>query len=466
MTNRYIDLVNQTFDFPQEGFEVKGGYLYFHDLPLKTLIDTYGTPFKLSYLPKITAQIEKARNWFKTAMAANDYQGEYHYCYCTKSSHFRYVMDEVLKNKVHIETSSAMDIDLVDRLFEQGKINKTTIIINNGFKPILYTKKISALINAGFKNVMPVLDNVEELEQYEQFTNGSTCKIGIRVATEEEPNFEFYTSRLGIPRAKVLDFYQEKIANSPKFQLKMLHFFVDKGIKDNMYYWNEFKKVLKLYCQLKKVCPSLKAINIGGGLPIKNSLGFEYDYPYMINEIVSQIKTACQEEQIEEPDIFTEFGKFTVGESGAVIFSVLGQKLQNDAELWYMIDNSIMNTLPDTWGIQERFLLLPINRWNNEYRRVNIGGLTCDNSDYYNAEAHINQLYLPKYNNNDPEPQYIGFFHTGAYQEALCGYGGIQHCLIPMPKHVLVDKDANGNLKHWLNFKEQKLENVLDLLGY
>ena len=29
------------------------------------------------------------------------------------------------------------------------------------------------------------------------------------------------------------------------------------------------------------------------------------------------------EEKIEEPDIFTEFGKYTVGESGAIIFSVI-----------------------------------------------------------------------------------------------------------------------------------------------
>ena len=33
------------------------------------------------------------------------YEGDYHYCYCTKSSHFRYVLEEVLKNGVHLENS-------------------------------------------------------------------------------------------------------------------------------------------------------------------------------------------------------------------------------------------------------------------------------------------------------------------------------------------------------------------------
>ena len=51
-----------------------------------------------------------------------------------------------------------------------------------------------------------------------------------------------------------------------------------------------------------------------------------------------------------------------------------------------MIDNSIMTTLPDSWGIDQRFIVLPINKWDNEYGRANIGGISCDHSDYYNSE--------------------------------------------------------------------------------
>ena len=54
MNNTYTDLVKQTFNFPQEGFEVEEGYLQFNDLDVKKLIDKYGTPLKLSYLPKHT----------------------------------------------------------------------------------------------------------------------------------------------------------------------------------------------------------------------------------------------------------------------------------------------------------------------------------------------------------------------------------------------------------------------------
>ena len=186
----------------------------------------------------------------------------------------------------------------------------------------------------------------------------------------------------------------------------------------------------------------------------------------MIKEIVHQIHSACQEEGIPEPNIFTEFGKYTVGESGAMIFSVLGQKQQNDAELWYMVDNSLMNTIPDTWGLGEKFILLPINKWNNDYTRVNIGGLSCDNSDYYNSEVHQSQVYLPAYDKKAKDPLYLGFFHTGAYQEALSGYGGIKHCLIPSPKHILIYRNKEGNLVDTIYNDSQKSEEMLKILGY
>ncbi len=466
MKNTYHDLVAQTFDFPQDGFSLKNNRLLFNEIDVYELIKKYGTPLKLTYLPKIGEKIQTARKLFRDAIQRHNYNGKYIYCYCTKSSHFSFILNEVLENGTQLETSSAFDIDLIWRLYKQGKINKGTIIVHNGYKPLQYAEHIVGLINEGFTNIIPVVDNAQELEMYDAMLPKGTHTIGLRMATEEEPNFEFYTSRLGIRQSEIMSFYQEKLAKNPKFELKMLHFFVDIGIKDTLYYWSELKKGIKTYCQLRKVCPTLTCFNIGGGMPIRNSLGFEYDYPYMVSEIVRMIKDACDSEGVPEPDIYSEFGKYTVGESGATIFSVIGKKKQNDSEEWYMLDNSLINTLPDSWGIKERFILLPVNHWEKEYQRVNIGGISCDNADYYNSEAHINQVYLPSYDVEKDEPLYLGFFHTGAYQEALSGYGGLKHCLIPAPKHILIDKNYYGEFVDWEIFKEQDSDSMLRILGY
>jgi arginine decarboxylase len=184
----------------------------------------------------------------------------------------------------------------------------------------------------------------------------------------------------------------------------------------------------------------------------------------MSEEIVAQIKNTCNQHGIEDPNIFTEFGAFTVGESGATLFSIINQKQQNDREAWYMIDSSFMTTLPDIWGINQRYVLLAVNNWDKEYRRVFLGGLTCDSQDYYNAELHSNAVFLPQLPAD--EPMYIGFFHTGAYQESLGGYGGVQHCLTPAPKHIIIDKDENNEYFTKLFAKEQSHKSMLKILGY
>jgi arginine decarboxylase len=465
MTNSYHDLVKQTFNFPQEGIEVREGYLHFNGIDLKAIIEKYGTPLKMSYLPKIGTQIRKAKTMFAAAFKKHKYEGKYFYCYCTKSSHFSFVVEEALKHEIHLETSYAYDIEIIKKMYQKKKINKETYIICNGFKQKGYTRRIANLLNTGFVNVIPVLDNKDELKEYAKSVK-VPFKLGIRVAAEEEPTFPFYTSRLGIRAKDILEFYVDRIEGyESKFQLKMLHIFLNKGIKDDIYYWSELNKVINLYCQLKKICPELDSINIGGGFPIKHSLGFEYDYQFMINEIVGNIKSACKKAKVPMPNIFTEFGSYTVGESMAHIYSVISEKVQNDRETWYMIDSSFITTLPDTWGIGEKFLMLPVNKWQQDYQRVVLGGITCDSHDYYDSEEHINEVFLPKTDGGE-EPLYVGFFHTGAYQDQISGYGGIKHCLIPSPKHIIVDFDKNGKLCDWVYAKQQSAQSMLKILGY
>jgi arginine decarboxylase len=463
MNTKYINLIDQTYYFPQEEFKLDGENLNFHGIPLMDLVEKYGTPLKFIYLPKISDNINRAKQWFKNSIEKNNYKGKYHYCYCTKSSHFEPVLNEVLNNNVHIETSSAYDINIVEKLKKTGKIKDDTYVICNGFKRDEYVDNIGRLINEGHRNCIPIIDNYEEIDLLSEVIN-DTYKVGIRIASEEEPKFEFYTSRLGIGYKNIVPFYESQIKDNDKVELKMLHFFINTGIRDNAYYWNELGKCLKVYVRLKKMCSSLDSLNIGGGFPIKNSLAFEYDYQYMIDEIINQINISCQEAEVAVPHIFTEFGSFTVGESGGAIYEILYQKQQNDREKWNMIDSSFITTLPDTWAINQRFIMLPINRWEEEYERVLLGGLTCDSDDYYNSEQNMNAIYLPKYRRD--KPLYIGFFNTGAYQETIGGYGGLQHCLIPHPKHILVDKDKDGNITTKLFNEQQKAADLLKILGY
>jgi len=86
----YFDLIDQTYYFPQEEFTLEEDSLLFHAIPRMYLVEQYGSPLKFTYLPKISRNIHRAKEWFAKVIERHNYKGKYIYCYCTKSPHFVY----------------------------------------------------------------------------------------------------------------------------------------------------------------------------------------------------------------------------------------------------------------------------------------------------------------------------------------------------------------------------------------
>lgn len=131
MKNKYLDLIEQTFDFPQEEYQVEKGSLIYKGIDMMSLVEKYGTPLRFTYLPAIGEHIERCRSWFANSIKREGFEGKYRYCYCTKSSHFRFVMEECAKHGTSLEASSPFDIDIFIRLFKAGKLKKNQMILCN-----------------------------------------------------------------------------------------------------------------------------------------------------------------------------------------------------------------------------------------------------------------------------------------------------------------------------------------------
>jgi len=69
---------------------------------------------------------------------------------------------------------------------------------------------ISELLNDGFVNCIPILDNISEIDYYLEHVK-VPFQVGIRIAADEEPKFGFYTSRLGVRYNDIISLYEEKL---------------------------------------------------------------------------------------------------------------------------------------------------------------------------------------------------------------------------------------------------------------
>ena len=98
MKNKYLDFIEQSFDFPQPEFKLNQNHsIVWEGVDIESLLTEHGTPLKVTYLPKISEKIKHAKALFQKTISALNYEGAYNYCYCTKSAHFSHILDEALK---------------------------------------------------------------------------------------------------------------------------------------------------------------------------------------------------------------------------------------------------------------------------------------------------------------------------------------------------------------------------------
>jgi arginine decarboxylase len=453
-------LIQEVIDLPDD-FDIKDFKLFYRDIDLLRLSKENGTPLRFTFLPDIEEKIKEMKFYFKAAIQKTDYQGTYTYYYCTKSSHFKHVLEKAIQSHIGIEISSAYDIDLIKSLIEDASIKRGTKIICNGYKTPEYLTGISSLIQQDYCSVMPIIDSKSELFHYLENISTRTClTIGMRINLTFLKSYN-QKSRFGLSPEDIINHYQHDIKTNNQVSLTTLHFFNEKGLDTGHEYWDVLEEVVRFYCRVKRLNPRLSTLDIGGGMPFRSSLSETLDLSLLVLHLVSTIKNICAEECVQEPDIMTEFGKYTVAEATATIFKINEKKPGNRLD-WAIIDGSFITHLPDTWAIQQQYPVFAINNLKENNKPYLLGGLTCDSSDYYPNTRPNEYIMLP---DTDHE-QYIIFLHTGAYQEALSGFGGANHCLIPSPKHIIIDRDDHHDLQYTVFSDKQTSDHLLKILGY
>jgi arginine decarboxylase len=122
---------------------------------------------------------------------------------------------------------------------------------------------------------------------------------------------------------------------------------------------------------------------------------------------------------------------------------------------------SLFQSMPDIWGIEQIFPILPIHQLEQQpTRRAVLQDLTCDSDgriDQYVDHQNISHT-LPLHQIDDNQDYLIGFFMVGAYQEIL----GDMHNLFGDTHSINLELSADGY--QFSDFMAG--ENVSELLDY
>ncbi|WP_372882500.1 biosynthetic arginine decarboxylase [Psychromonas sp.] len=109
----------------------------------------------------------------------------------------------------------------------------------------------------------------------------------------------------------------------------------------------------------------------------------------------------------------------------------------------FFVNFSLFQSLPDSWGIDQVFPVLPLNNLESEEkRRAVLLDITCDSDgsieNYVDGQGIETTLLVPRW--QEDKPYLMGFFLVGAYQEIL----GDMHNLFGDTHSAVVMIDDDG----------------------
>ncbi len=136
------------------------------------------------------------------------------------------------------------------------------------------------------------------------------------------------------------------------------------------------------------------------------------------------------------------------------------EELQVKLQERYLINASIFQSLPDYWGLNQHFPVMPLHHLDNiPHRAASLWDITCDSDGEigFNPEKplYLHDIDLKK------QDYFLGFFNVGAYQETL----GMNHNLFTKPsEYTITINESTYEVSKGLESKS--ILNILDSIGY
>ncbi len=441
--------------------ERRDGDLYFGgQVNLTELARRHGAPLEVVYTPQITAQVQRMLNWAATARVNAEYTGAFLYAYATKANFAAEAVQTALAAGAHYETSAAADVVIAHGLWQHGQLPSDRLICCNGSKEPNYLAAIRAFRADGCANVVPVLDDLSELDA--MIDSPAPFMFGVRErAAGNRDGRHPGNDRFGLTGAAI----EQAAATiaATRHSLVLYHAMVGSQIEDEEHFLATLRDSVAQYCALRRHVPSLRYFNFGGGIPTAGyNLGFNFDYERFLGRLMATIRDTCAAYEVPMPDLIGEFGRYTVATHSVLLLEVGAVKPGQPGDPdWYLINGSLMVSLPDSVLVDgQEFVILPLSDWDRPVKPVRLAGRrTCDSDDVY-PRPDAPPLMLPAVDAG----LMIAICGVGAYQQMISGRGGAHHCLSPEPTRVIISA-VNGRLVSRV-IPQQDQATIMQLLGY
>ena len=310
-------------------------------IDLKQLVDRLemrgiDLPILLRFGGILQDRLGQLHRAFGGAIQESEYQGDYCCVYPIKVNQQRQVVEEVLEygRPYHFGLEAGSKPELLAVVALAGN---DTPIICNGFKDSEFIETVMLAHKIG-RHIIPVVERFSELQlildQAEKL--GVRPRIGMRtkLATRGAGRWQGsggFRSKFGLTASELLaglDLLRER---GMEDCLQLLHFHQGSQITNIRHIKAALNEAARVYTELARRGAGLKYLDVGGGLGVDydgSQTNFESSVNYSLqeyaNDVVYQVKNACDDAGVPHPTIISESGRAIVAYHSVLVFSVLG----------------------------------------------------------------------------------------------------------------------------------------------
>ncbi|MCJ8327425.1 MAG: biosynthetic arginine decarboxylase [Campylobacterales bacterium] len=520
----------------------------------------YKGPLLLRFPHLINKQIDKLYTLFDNAINEYEYKGKFNAVFPLKVNQLPNFLHPLIK--AGEKFSYGLEAGSKAELFLAMTYNKIgSPITVNGFKDkeMIHIAFLAKKMGHNITLIIEGLNELKTIIEVEKETNLVSPNVGLRLRLFNQGGGAWaksggIDSKFGLSSTEILEAFDMLKENNSIHTLTMIHFHIGSALNSIQPLKKALKESGHIYAELINLgAINLRAINIGGGLNVEYSAykrTAQYNFQEFANDVVFTLKNISRQKGVEEPDIFTESGRFISASSTVLITPVLelfsadyGKKalrlkelnpplikelldlyedinsktalefmhdsidhlesllklfdlgyidlvdrsnaevltqliikkaisllevddydelkrIENKIQEKYLLNFSIFQSLPDYWGINQEFPIMPLTHLDKKpTRSASLWDITCD-SDGEIAFDSEKPLYLHDVD-LEKEEYFLGFFNVGAYQDIL----GMRHNLFSHPTEInIVFKDGKVICEKIL--ESQKIIDILEDIDY
>lgn len=520
----------------------------------------YKGPLLLRFPHLINKQISKLYTLFDNAINEYEYKGKFNAVFPLKVNQLPNFLHPLIK--AGEKFSYGLEAGSKAELFLAMTYNKIGAPITvNGFKDkeMIHIAFLAKKMGHNITLIIEGLNELKTIIEVEKETNLVSPNVGLRLRLFNQGGGAWaksggIDSKFGLSSTEILEAFDMLKENNLIHNLTMIHFHIGSALNSIQPLKKALKESGHIYAELINLgAINLRAINIGGGLNVEYSAykrTAQYNFQEFANDVVFTLKNISRQKGVEEPDIFTESGRFISASSTVLITPVLelfsadyGKKalrlkeinpplikelidlyedinsktalefmhdsidhlesllklfdlgyidlvdrsnaevltqliikkaisllevddydelkrIENKIQEKYLLNFSIFQSLPDYWGINQEFPIMPLTHLDKKpTRSASLWDITCD-SDGEIAFDSEKPLYLHDVD-LEKEEYFLGFFNVGAYQDIL----GMRHNLFSHPTEInIVFKDGKVICEKIL--ESQKIIDILEDIDY